>query len=163
MEITGLYTRLMNGEIVSVNERGNLGLTDIELVLDRLTEENNILLHGTRTLIEAGSILQLNEGGTAYATSRGGIAILKAIFSNTHGKLIYPWQYSKSNPLSLIIENGQEGVENEVGYVYLLRKDSTFYNMPQMSWQWLTHNPNITFCGGIEVQRSDFRYLVEYR
>lgn len=155
---------LAEGGEIETARRASFGLehVSIEDVLQGIVDESSreFLLHGSGKVIAPTAHLTL----PGYATDHAGIAILKAIFSNSRedrDRWTYPYCINEKRPLVVEVMNPQSGFVRTHGYVYLLRAgDEAFRNDPPRSWQWRAERPDSEFLGRIEVQRTDFRYPV---
>lgn len=125
--------------------------------LKQLIDEHNVLLHGTTIEIPRGSKLQLNGQFQGFATDVPRIAIMKALYRNTHGKLVYPWMLPYQS-LPLTIENAREGVEADKGYIHIIA-DAYHFNKDTFSnWQYSTNSPEVRLLGRLEVRKDDYVY-----
>ncbi|MET3696890.1 hypothetical protein SAMN05877753_101534 [Bacillus oleivorans] len=157
-----LFDRIISGERLLVEDREHYEITNIEHTLNNLVSDFEILLHGSTVDIPHHSKLKLNNG-YAFATNHAGIAILKAIFSNSYAdNLGYPYLLDRGNKLELEILNGQNGVERTKGFVYIISDRRKFKFDTRTSWQYISQYPDVELVGSIEVIRSDFKYPVKY-
>jgi hypothetical protein len=156
---------LTTGDEITIGRRPSFDIdrVSIEDMLQTIVDESShgLLLHGSGGVIEPKRPLAL----PGFATDHGGIAILKAIFSNSpddRDRWTYPYYVSKESPLVVKVMNPRSGFVRERGYVYLVEAgDGAFRNNPPGSWQWKAEHADIPFLGRIEVQRADFRYAVK--
>ncbi|MBW3020440.1 hypothetical protein KY334_04030 [Candidatus Woesearchaeota archaeon] len=127
-----------------------------ENLLDYLCQNNNSLLHGSRSDFEDEI---KPRKGKIYCANLGSIAILKSIFSNKGSTLSYDYDISENNPLKLKIKDLNENTIGENGFVYVVNNTDDFINHPEGSWQYIKYNPSL-INAKIEIKRDDFNYPI---
>ncbi len=147
------FTEISKKDLSDLTKR-NISVEDF---LDYISKKFDVLLHGSRNLIQ-DKIKAINNG--IFATNLASIAIMESLISNIKCNLRYPYIISKKNPLVIEIENINSKTIGKKGFIYIISSDN-FENYPDKSWQFLNkENKEVKILARVEISFKDFKYQI---
>lgn len=134
-------------------------IDDVERDLQRLIDEDKVLLYGTTLNLPEGAKLG-DITGNAIVTNNAGVALANAAFRpEKYKELKFPNIIEPNDDWLLCVQGAEEYVDSPSGYIYMIDFDDArkFTLNPKTNWHFETNSIEIQLKGQIEVFRTDFK------